>query len=330
MGTPTAERVVQILDFLTTHPGRGFTLSELSRRLRISKTTAYKILATLSDRALVLRNRDTLEYRLGPALVPMGNVGERNFPALSHAKREAEQLAEEYDSECLIVMATDEELLIVGRAGVGGPLNITSVEGQRQPLAPPFGTVILAWMGDAAVQTWLDRLGEELTEQERERYRARVTAARRRGYTVAIRGQILDEFDQLHASANVYTPAGRRELSRALAALAHDEDYLPDGDELPPDASLASVAAPVFGADGTMLVAIALMPGEHYHARDIPVLARAVVRAAARVTAAVDGRRPSRTDSQLTSRSSREGSARTRARPSGARSADKSARGVRD
>lgn len=78
MGSPAVARAVQVLDFLTTHPGRGFTLSELSRRLRISKATAHGILTTLTDRALVQRNPDTNEYRLGPALVPMGSVAERS------------------------------------------------------------------------------------------------------------------------------------------------------------------------------------------------------------------------------------------------------------
>src|SRR5438045_1900304 len=69
MGSPPIERGILILDFLTTHPGRGFTAAELSRRLGISRSTAHSILITMADRALVLRNPDTHEYRLGPALV---------------------------------------------------------------------------------------------------------------------------------------------------------------------------------------------------------------------------------------------------------------------
>ncbi len=102
-------------------------------------------------------------------------------------------------------MATDDDLPIVGRAGVPGPQSITSHEGQRHPLAPPLGSIVI--------------------------------------------------------------------------------------DDLPPDAELSSVAAPVFGPDGTMLFAIALMP-ERHGARDIPALSRAVLRAAGRVMAAIDGRQP--------------------------------------
>lgn len=292
MGSPSVERAVQILDFLTTHPGRGFTLSELSRRLRISKATAHAILNSLTDRALVLRNPDTNEYRLGPALVPMGAVAERGFPALTLAEAEAAQLAEELDVECVIVMASGDEMLILGRAGVPGPLSVTAHEGQRLPLAPPLGTIVLAWTGDGAVEAWLDRLGPELTEPEREHHRAAVEAIRRRGYAVGIRVPELQDLAEIYRNSDLSTPEGRRDMGRALAALARAEIYLPVVDDGPPEAELNSVAAPVFGPDGALLFALALMTGGAHHVRDLPALSRALLRAAGRVMTAVDGRHP--------------------------------------
>jgi DNA-binding IclR family transcriptional regulator len=290
MGTPSAERVVQILDFLTTHPGRGFTASELSRQLRLSKSTTYKILGTLTDGGLARRHPDTLEYRLGPALVAMGTVAERSLPALTYAKREAERLAEQHDTECVIMAATGHELLIVYHAGLPGPLSATFQEGQRQPLAPPMGPVVLAWTSDDAVEAWLHRLGAEVTDDERERYRAAVEAVRRRGYSVGIGVPRLYELQALYASGDLHTPQGRRELSLKLAAFARNNSP-PMVDELPPDAEISGVTAPVFDADGTMLFAIGIT-GATYRVRDVPALSRAVVRAAGRVMAAIGGRQP--------------------------------------
>ncbi len=286
------ERAVQILDFLTIHPGRAFTLSELSRRLRISHATAHAILTTLTDRALLRRDPDSNEYSLGPSLIPMGAVAERGFPALAHAKREAERLAEEFDAECALVLPTGEELLIVGHAGIAGQLSIGAYEGWRGPLAPPLGSIVLAWSSDRAIETWLGRLGPELTRTERDHYRAAVAAVRRRGYAVGLRVPRLVDLVEIYANADLFTLQGRREITAALAALAHDDDYLPATDELSADAELRSVTAPVFGPDTTLLLAIALML-EHHRARDLPVLSRAVLRAAARVMAAIDGRQPS-------------------------------------
>jgi DNA-binding IclR family transcriptional regulator len=295
MGSPSVERAIQILDFLTTHPGRGFTLSELSRRLQLSKATAHGVLTTLADRGLVLRSADSNEYRLGPALVPMGTVAERGFPALTHARREAETLADEFDAECVIVMAIADEMLLVGRAGVPGPHSITSHEGQRHPLAPPLGSSLIAWAGERSVDAWLNRLGAELTDDERDRYRATIAVIRLQGYAVGVRVQRLYELSETYAEAAPHSPAGQHQITVAMAAVAHDDDYLRAVDELPADAELSSVAAPVFDADGSMVFVIALMP-EDRRVRDVEALSRAVLRAAARVTAVIDGRRPALED----------------------------------
>ena len=295
MGTPTAERVVQILDFLTTHPGRGFTASELARQVRLNKATTHRILGTLTDRALLMRDPDTREYRLGTALVAMGTVAERNIPALTLAKREADRLAEQHEAECVILAATNEELLIAYHAGVPGPLSATFQEGQRQPLAPPMGTVVVAWTGDEAVEAWLDRPANQLTEDERQRYRDSLEAVRRRGYAVAIGISRLYQLQDLYTNADLHTPHGRRELSLALAVFARD-NYPPTSEELSPDTEISGVTAPIFGPAGTMLYAIGIT-GVDYRVRDIPTLSRAVVRAAGRVTAAIDGQPPPNTRS---------------------------------
>jgi DNA-binding IclR family transcriptional regulator len=292
VGSPSVERAIQILDFLTTHPGRGFSLSELSRRLDISKATAHGVLATLAERALVTRNPDTAEFRLGPALVAMGAVAERGMPALTQARAEAERLAEEFEAECVVVIAAGEELLLAARAGVPGPGSITSHEGQRHPHAPPLGSVVVAWTPDEEVEAWLDRLDPAFTDAERAHYRAAVTRIRRQGYAVGVRVERLADLSEIYADAELHSPEGRRRVGRAMAALAHDHSYLPtDDDEIAADAEIGSVAAPVFDSDGALLFAIALMP-DGRHGSDIPVLSRAVLRAAGRVMDAIGGRRP--------------------------------------
>jgi DNA-binding IclR family transcriptional regulator len=292
VGSQPVERAIQILDFLSAHPTRGFTLSELSRRLKMSKATAHGVLKTLTDRALVLRSPESAEFRPGPALISMGAVADRVFPAAAYARREAAQLASDWDAECIIVMPAGDELYILGRLGVPGPLTMSYFEGQRYPWAPPTGTIVLAWASDAAVDAWLGRLKEELTDAERQRFRLAIEAARRRGYAFGVHVPYLDELRSLYVRGNLYTPEGREDISRAQAALAHDTNYLPLSDDLPPETELSHVAAPVFGPDGSMVLALALMLGDHYQVKDLPELARAVSRASGRVTAAIDGRQP--------------------------------------
>jgi DNA-binding IclR family transcriptional regulator len=294
VSSPSLARAIQILDFLTTHPGRGFTLSELSRQLSMSKATAHTVLGMLSEHALLVRSETTNEYRPGPALVPMGAVAERSFPALERAKHEAEQLAESYDAECMILMPTGEDVLIVSRAGVPGPLSFGILEGQRHPLAPPFAPIALAWSTAEEVEAWLDRAGDELAEAEREHYRQAIEADRRRGYGFALRVQGLFGIYELYAAGNPYTPEGRRKIREAYGALAKDPEHIPVSEDVPPDAELSSMTAPVFGPDGKVLLLMGLnfIGVEQYRARDRPHLARALTKATGRVMAAIDGRPP--------------------------------------
>ncbi len=291
MRSPTVERVVRILDLLTTHPGRGFTLAEITRRLGIKRSTAHVLVTSLSELGLLSRSGHSREYRLGPALVPMGTVAERAFPAVMFAKREADRLAAEYDAECVIVTPVGEELLVVSHAGAPGPLSITYVEGQRNPLAPPIGVIVLAWADEAAFESWLGRMDHVPSEHERAFFKSAVESARRRGYAAGVRVPGLDELPDLYATHDLHTPDGRREMSRALSLLAENQ-FLPVTADLPPDAEFSFIAAPVFGPDSTMLLTLTFLPGEHYGAEHMPRLARAVVRGADRVTAALDGRKP--------------------------------------
>jgi hypothetical protein len=88
-----------------------------------------------------------------------------------------------------------------------------------------------------------------------------------------------------------YTPPqGRLELSVALARFARYEDLL-ISEDAPIDTEISGIAAPVFGPHGTILFAFELT-GANYHARDVPVLSQAVLRAAGRVIAAIDGQHP--------------------------------------
>ncbi len=291
MRSPTVERVVRILDLLTTHPGRGFTLAEITRRLEIKRSTAHVLVTTLGELGLLSRNSDSREFRLGPALVPMGTAAERAFPAAMYAKREAERLASEYDAECVIVTPVGEQQLVVSHAGTPGPLSITYVDGQRHPLAPPLGVITLAWADEAAFEAWLRRMDHVPTEAERAFFKSAVESARRRGYAAGVRVPGLDQLPDLYDAHDLHTPEGRREISRALSVLAHNA-FLPLTTDLPPDTELSFIAAPVFGPDSTMLLNLTFVPPEHYGPEQMPRLARAVVRAADRVTAALDGRKP--------------------------------------
>lgn len=286
--SPSVDRVVRILDYLTTHPGTGYTLSELARRLGLSKTTVHRALTALCDRALVVRNPVSNEYRLGLALVPMGAAAERSWPALAVARTEIQRLAAEYDAEAMIVAPAHEDLVIVARAGLPGPNSSPSAEGQRKSFVPPIGVSMVAWSDDDAVEAWLARV-EDATDAERENLRAAIAHFRRRRYAVALWGADGEHYREIHADEDPRAPQGLGELRQILASLNQDYQFVASEDDLPATTRMVSITAPVFGPDGILLFTIAVVLDHHDRIPSLSAVVREVVRAAGRVAQTADG-----------------------------------------
>ena len=74
--SPPTERVVAILDFLARHPHDRFGVSELARRLGLSKPTCLGIVTTLTESDYLVRDSQDKTYRLGPALISLGHTAQ--------------------------------------------------------------------------------------------------------------------------------------------------------------------------------------------------------------------------------------------------------------
>jgi DNA-binding IclR family transcriptional regulator len=119
--------------------GRDASLTDLARGLGLHKSTAYGILATLAAHGLVLRDRASRRYRLGPALVALGRLaGDRqNFGTLARPflKRLCRLSGETVtfhlrDGEGSVILASEES---------PHQLKVTAPPGHR---LPPFAGAV--------------------------------------------------------------------------------------------------------------------------------------------------------------------------------------------
>src|SRR5437879_2440862 len=79
-----------ILSFLTAHPSRVFTISELVKRLGLNIASAHATLAVLDEAGFVLRDPVHRTYILGPALAATGFAAMEQHPAIDAAIEQAE------------------------------------------------------------------------------------------------------------------------------------------------------------------------------------------------------------------------------------------------
>jgi DNA-binding IclR family transcriptional regulator len=286
-GAPGVTRAIALLEFLASRRGETFTLSELVRRLDVNKSTLHTILATLESAGYVSRHPIDKSFTLGPALVALGEAAAAapNADITQHARDEMRALADEFGVQCMAGKIVGSDILLVAHAGRREPLGQHLAVGQRLPFVPPLGTVFVAWSPPPVIDAWLRRLGPHATNEQLVRYRRAVTAVRARGFSIGLEA------------------AARRELGRAVAErdpsvdhiveeLGHQEYILSDV-ERASSYRVSLVAAPVFGADGEVALAIGLVGfGHPLDAEALLRLGNRVRTAGAAITRSLHGRLP--------------------------------------
>ena len=86
-GIQSVDRAVSVLEFLSREGWAGVT--EVAHGLRIHKSTAYRLLATLKERGLVEQDMETERYRLGLGLVFLASAVAADLDVVRYAREHA-------------------------------------------------------------------------------------------------------------------------------------------------------------------------------------------------------------------------------------------------
>jgi DNA-binding IclR family transcriptional regulator len=282
---PGTERMMALLNFLASRPRERFSLSELCRRLDLSKATAHAQVGALVAGGFLLRHPVDKSYSLGPALIAIGNAaGAGQYEVVEEARGAMSRLADELDVQCVASAAFGAEMVMLAHAGRIDPLGVTVEIGGRIPLVPPLGTVFMAWSEPDEIDDWLHRLGPGAGEDRLGLYRDAILTVRRRGYSLG-----------LDSASRARLQAARvpdREVGSVVDHLGHEEYILL---ELEQAASydLSLVAAPVFGAGSEVALAITLFGFRApLRGRDVPAIAERLCEETRAVTKAIGGVAP--------------------------------------
>ncbi len=177
--------------------------------------------------------------------------------AADAARGELEQLAQTLGRTCVVQAAVGPDLVLVASAGQPIGQAPTRV-GQRVPHVPPFGAPFIAWAAPEAVENWLATVSTKVQEGGRSLVLEGLERVRGRGWSIAISSPSHQPFRE---AANAFssghlTPQQERDLLLMTSQLS--ESYEPSSLDLPSDTSVRLLAAPVFGPDGTVELALQL------------------------------------------------------------------------
>jgi len=288
--SPQTERIVDLMAYLAGSPKQGRTLADVARRLGVDKPTCYPMMIELLRSGWLVRDPQRKEFRLGPALMPIGVAAAEAVEIVEMARPHLRALADETGLTCLAVSRSDDDLVV---SDVILPLGkrdrVTGLRvGDRMPLRPPLGAVFVASGAPAVVELWLDRGAAANADAPhwRDGLREQLAIIRRRSFAVEHNGQ-----------ARLYQMAGEESHFRREAGSDRESSWSDGSDvligELDPDQSYTpySISAAAFDPMGQASLGLVLRLD---YPRPLPVeeierLGSLVVAAARQVTAAVRG-----------------------------------------
>jgi DNA-binding IclR family transcriptional regulator len=283
--SPAAERVMSILTFLGRHPDERFTMSALARQLKMNKATAHTLLLTLTARGFLLRHPTEKTYRLGPALVALGEsavLDEREAADFAHA--EMRKISAELEMMCVVSAAVGEEIIILSRVDPHQRIRGYPRPGQRLPHAAPVGAVFMAWSSRAAVHEWLERGGPKAVENP-DYYLDALAGVRERGFAVNLLPISGSQFAASIVEADFAAP------TQMLSASEFDHLFRRSEEAGAP--AVVNLIAPVFHADGRVLLSLTVeAPVQTGDDQGLLAHGRRLLEAASRVTESIRGVAP--------------------------------------
>jgi IclR family transcriptional regulator, KDG regulon repressor len=162
----SASRVLDVLD-LFLEDGAGYTITDVSERLRIPKSTAHGILHEMSRHGYLTLDRATNRFTIS-----LGFVGRtRATPAIEvlrqRARRHLARLSATLGETSKLIAYEGANSVAIDFVDGRGPLKYAVRLGQRWPLhATGGGKLYLAQHDDATVREMLGELGlEQITNE---------------------------------------------------------------------------------------------------------------------------------------------------------------------
>jgi DNA-binding IclR family transcriptional regulator len=288
---PAADRAATILSYLTAHPSRAYSLSELVKHLGMNIASAHATLAVLTNCGFVIRDPVHRTYVLGPALAATGFAALEQHPAIAAAIEQAAILASELDVETGVSSVAGGDVILLARRGPEPATPGLGYPGERTAMLAPFGAVFMAWDEATAVDEWLARGG--FRGKAADFYRGVLADIRARGFSVPLDAVTPAVRAALVEMRNEPTgPGAEQRLAEALRGAPEGVLSL-EGRSSADQVDFRTVAAPVFDPIGRVILSLSVSgPGHRVRVQAVIDLGRRVAQAASIATRQARGRSP--------------------------------------
>jgi len=163
---PTSRYSIQVLakamDLLTALENEhdGLELAELARRLKLPKSSVFRMLVTLEEGDFVERRLDTERYRLGVKLFQLGSAVANNFDVRETAKPTMRHLLETFHETVNLGVLNGGEVIYLDIYESTRSIRMAAHLGQRDKVhSTSLGKAMLAHLSVAEVEAMIAQHG---------------------------------------------------------------------------------------------------------------------------------------------------------------------------
>lgn len=142
-GSQTVIRAIDILKLIASNES-GARLTDIAHEMQLETPTAHRLLKTLTSQGLLVKDEQTLRYRLGSLIFELGLVAKRDFDFSAMCSPILKKLANEtLDTAFLFIRSADDAVCIAREIG-GYYIQTPVIQiGSRQPLGVSAGGLAL-------------------------------------------------------------------------------------------------------------------------------------------------------------------------------------------
>ncbi len=185
---PSVQKAFKILHAVADSSG-AIGVSELSKRLKIGKSTVHGITSALEDLGILMRDPVQKKYTLGYTLVELGRKVYTRWELREVARSAMEALMQRVGETVFLGIMNGDHATILDVVESQNTMKITSPPGTRIPLlAGAAGRVFLAQLEQNHVKQILEKTGlprytlKSVTDPRQ--YLREIEETRKRGYAV--------------------------------------------------------------------------------------------------------------------------------------------------
>ena len=185
---PALERGLLILEYLAKSR-RGVTLSQLTRKLELPKSTAHALLLTFERCGYAVREEETGRYRLGTRVYALANMALSGISLRDQAAPFLYKLMHETGLTVHLAILEQGEAVLIDRIEPPGAPKLATWLGKRMGLhCTSLGKALIAHLPEAEVEELVKMQGllrhNENTIASLKKLRAACEAVQQSGYSI--------------------------------------------------------------------------------------------------------------------------------------------------